>query len=150
MMGLLDAAAQMGVEVLWEQFMPAGWMGAYCWMTHSVTMLLGLGEIEQRSVLAHELGHATYRHRTDPQVARSNEWHADKWAAHQLIDKRDFFLASKDKPPLELLADRLDVTPHLASVYIRSFRAPGLFLEYQPVKMQLHAPTYKETCALAA
>ncbi|QAY16150.1 peptidase [Arthrobacter phage Sonali] len=147
MIGLLDMASAMEVTVGWEMFLPAGWMGAYSAMTHSISLLLGMDEVEERSVMAHELGHAHYRHGHSD---RGVEWHADKWAAHHLIDKREFFLASKDRPSLEVLADRLNVTPHLASVYIRSFRAPGMFLDFQPVKLQLQAPTYKQVCALAA
>ncbi|QGJ93486.1 peptidase [Arthrobacter phage Mufasa8] len=140
-------AAAMGVAVEWERYMPEGWKGAYDLASNAVYLLWGLSPLTGKCVLAHELGHAHYRHSGN---SRPNEWHADRWAAHQLIDKRDYFEAIRDSPSLDELSRRLNVTPHTASVYVRTLRGPGMFMEFQPVKLEMHTPTYQEVCALAA
>lgn len=140
-------ASMMGVPVHWEDHLPIGWMGAYSSIGHSIFLLAGLSKRQERSVLAHELGHAHYRHDGS---TRGNEWHADKWAAQQVIKLEDYAEASRGEPSLDQLARRLGVTSHLTSVYIKTIRAPDMFLTVQPVKLELRVPTFQETCMLAA
>jgi len=89
---LLLLAATMGIAIEWEDFLPVGWMGAYSLASRSIHLLRGMAPRQKICVLAHELGHAHYRHaRSD----MANEWHADKWAAQKLITPEAFVSATQ-------------------------------------------------------
>ncbi len=135
---LLALADLMGVSIEWEDFLPMGWAGAYFAAAATIYMLRGMTRTRTRTVLGHELGHANYRH--EGRTTR-DEWLADKWAAHKLITPEGYLEASWDKPSLEVLSRRLGVTPHMAEVFIRTARAPGMFTEMQPLKLRRTFPT---------
>ena len=67
----------------------------------------GLTRAESRSVLAHELGHAFYRHDSDSALA---ERQADIYAARLLIDSEEYARFERVNPDPQSLADELGVT----------------------------------------
>ena len=145
---LLSLADMMGINIVEEPFLPTGWLGAYSLVQQTIYLLSGLTLVTARCVLAHELGHAVYKHGCSDE---STEWHADRWAAQQLIDAHDYFVATRDSPTLEVLAERLNVTPRTASTYVRTMRGPSNFLSFQPVKLASASPTYNhQTCCVLA
>lgn len=131
---LLFLADFMGVSIEWEDFLPLGWFGAYWAAQGVIYMLRGMPRTQTRTVLGHELGHAHYGHEGR---TTADEWHADKWAAGKLITLEAYLEASRGRPELDVVARRLGVTPHLLQVYMRVSRAPGAFMEVQPVKLGL-------------
>jgi hypothetical protein len=135
---LLALADLMGVSIEWEDFLPMGWVGAYWAAQGVIYMLTGMSRNKTRTVLGHELGHAHYGHlgRTT-----ADEWKADKWAARKLITPEGYLEAARDNPPPDMLAGRLGVTPHMLEVFIRCSRAPGNFLDLQPLKLREAVPT---------
>lgn len=135
---LLFLADFMGVSVEWEDFLPLGWVGAYCAIQGVIYMLRGMPRAKTRTVLGHELGHAHYKH--EGRTTR-DEWLADVWAAQKLITPELYLEASWGSPSLEDLSRRLGVTPHMAEVFIRTSRAPGNFTDLQPLKLRQPYPT---------
>lgn len=97
-----------------EDFLPLGWMGAFSFLGRHIYLLRGMSPVRERSVLAHELGHAYYGH-TESNAA--NEGAASRWAASQLINAEDYRLAREGAPSLSVIADRLGVTLDVAQTY---------------------------------
>lgn len=109
-------AADLGVGIR-EGILPSGWWGAYSHQHHSITLLPGLPPIQYRSTLAHELGHAFYRHRgIDPRY----EWQASVWAARQLIDHDRFIEATLGADRVAGVASILEVMPSDVDTYVRA------------------------------
>lgn len=112
-------AADLGVGIR-EGILPGGWWGAYSHQSHSITLLPGLPPIQYRSTLAHELGHAHYRHRgSTPKY----EWQASVWAARQLIDHDHFIEAVLGADRVAGVASILEVMPTDVDTYVRAL--PG-------------------------
>lgn len=109
-------AADLGVSVR-EGILPNGWWGAYSHQHHSITLLPGLAPIQYRSTLAHELGHAHYRHRGS---TTSTEWQASVWAARQLIDYDRFIEAALGADRVAGVASILEVMPSDVDTYVRA------------------------------
>lgn len=74
----------------------------------------GLTPSEERSVIAHELGHVYYGHEHGDD---RNEREAETWAAQLLIDARDYAEAEKHAHDLHSLAESLGVTEELVAHY---------------------------------
>ncbi|MCQ1951578.1 ImmA/IrrE family metallo-endopeptidase [Arthrobacter sp. zg-Y859] len=109
-------AADLGVGIR-EGILPGGWWGAYSHQHHSITLLPGLPPIQYRSTLAHELGHAHYRHRGS---IPKYEWQASVWAARQLIDHDRFMAAVLEADRVAGVASILEVMPTDVDTYVRA------------------------------
>lgn len=98
-----------------EQALPRGWWGAYSQADHSIILAEGLGFIQRRSTLAHECGHAYYRHLgSDPKQERQ----ASVWAAKRLIDESEFIDALRTTDDFLGLAHLLSVMPSDVATYV--------------------------------
>lgn len=97
--------------------LPAGWWGAYSWEHHQIRLRPRLGPAQGRSVLAHELGHAWYRHRG---TSARNERQASVWAAKNLIDQADFVMAAQTSHHPSAIAHQLNVLPSDVYTYVSS------------------------------
>lgn len=95
--------------------LPSGWWGAYSWENHQIHLRPRLGPAQARSVLAHELGHAWYRHRgTNARTERQ----ASVWAAKKLIDRADFVMAAQTSDHIPAIAHQLNVMPSDVDTYL--------------------------------
>lgn len=112
-MDLEDIAHALGVQVLSE--VPSGqrW-GSYCHRTLTIRLHPGLAPLQQRYVLAHELGHHYHRHTgCDPRW----EWEADVYAATMLIRRDDWWRATRMHDRVEAVAVELSVLPKVVRIY---------------------------------
>lgn len=91
-----------------EGTLPEGWWGAYDHRKREIILLPGLGKVQLRSVLAHELGHAHFRHRGS---TRGGEAQAEIWAAKRLIEPGSFSEAAKAGNWAGMVASELGVMP---------------------------------------
>lgn len=91
-----------------------GWWGSYSWRKHQIVLRPRLGGIQHRSVLAHELGHAWYRHRG---TSLRSERQASVWAAEKLINRQDFISAVRTSEHRAGIAHLLNVMPSDVDVY---------------------------------
>lgn len=73
----------------------------------TISYAWGLTHDEQRSVIAHELGHAHYGH--DCSTAR-NEREADTWAANLLVDPATYAALEREGHDHHGIAEHLGVT----------------------------------------
>lgn len=114
----LAAAYEMTVH---RVALPHGMLGCCVPLKSRIYLDTGLTHVEERSVLAHELGHAFYGHARlapeSPAQADSWERQADAFAARLLI-KRDAYasLARVYTDPV-VLAEALDVTVDVVESY---------------------------------
>lgn len=106
--------AELGVTVR-EQALPNGWWGAYSAVEHLIVLAPELGYVQRRSTLAHECGHAFYRH---VGAARKQERQASVWAVKRLIDQSEFIDALRTADDCLGLAYQLSVLPSDVAIYI--------------------------------
>lgn len=109
-----EVVAELGVTVR-QQSLPNGWWGAYSAAEHSIVLSPELGFVQRRSTLAHECGHAFYRH---VGTARKQERQASVWAVRRLIDQSDFFDALQLVDDCLGLAHQLLVLPSDVATYV--------------------------------
>lgn len=105
----------MGVTVTRSELEP-NLLGTYDAAQRCITLLRGLTPVEERCVLAHELGHAHFGHIASTPAA---ERAAERFAARLLVDParlRDVARWCSD--PREL-ADELDVTEEVLASYLQ-------------------------------
>lgn len=115
---LLGLCVQAGVEVR-TSALPQGWLGAYDDPRRRILLARGLTPVEQRCVLAHELGHALRMHVGTSAAA---ERAAERFAARVLIDPAALRAACAWARDDVELAEELDVTVDV----LRAYRAlPG-------------------------
>jgi Zn-dependent peptidase ImmA (M78 family) len=115
-MDLMGKAAEIGVTVTTGE-LPEGWWGSWNHHTRTITLLEGLGVVQRRSVLAHELGHAVHNHKgTTPE----NEAEARVWAARALIHPARAAATAKRINWLGLIAKELGVLPEDIAAYYQS------------------------------
>lgn len=88
------------------------------WLPTERTILLKprMRVVLERSVLAHELGHAVLGH---PDDRPRFEFAADKYAARRLIQHDHLRDLARQTPDHAMWAAELQVTPHLLSIYLR-------------------------------
>lgn len=102
--------------------------GDYCRRHHSIRLQHGMVYRKERSVLAHELAHATYGDEPTmfDHVNTKQERQADEWAAHFLINRQDYELA-EDQHGLHVpsMAQELCVLEKLVHAYERSLQRIG-------------------------
>ena len=115
-MNLELIAADLGVSIR-EAPLPNGWWGAYDHRTHTVTLLPKLAPVQYRHTLAHELGHAYYRHAGS---TPSNEWQASVWAARKLIEPKAFLEAAFGADTTHGVAAILEVMPADVETYLEA------------------------------
>lgn len=108
--------AEFGVTVR-EGVLPEGWWGSYDHRQHEIILLPDLGTGQLRSTLAHELGHAYYRHKGNTELG---EEQARAWAAQRLIESDTFSEAAKAGNWAGMVAKRLGVMPSDAVWFLRS------------------------------
>ena len=94
--------------------LPDGWWGSYSWRKHLIVLRPRLAGDQHRSVLAHELGHAWFRHRG---TSHRNERQASVWAAKRLINRQDFISAVRTSDNRAGIAHLLNVMPSDVDVY---------------------------------
>jgi Zn-dependent peptidase ImmA (M78 family) len=105
----------LGVTVV-ERPCPQGWWGYYDPDRHEVTLRPSLGAVQRYSTLAHELGHAFYRHvGTTPKQERQ----ASEWAARALIGPAEFESAAQVFDSVAAVANELNVLPRDVRRYAR-------------------------------
>jgi Zn-dependent peptidase ImmA (M78 family) len=87
------------------------------WLPEEKTIVLrsGLGALQEREVLAHEVGHALAGHDSD---SPANEAVADLYAAQRLIGSRDYAEAILSTRNLAEAAQVLGVSRRLLFAYI--------------------------------
>lgn len=113
-----DTIAQLGVTVR-QGTLPAGWWGAYDAANHRITLRPRLAPVQCRSTLAHELGHATYRHAGHG--IESQEREAEEWAAAHLITEPQRFTDAADQGNLlGFMAMWLRVLPRDLTTYAQA------------------------------
>lgn len=122
MHALLGLARDYDVRVVFSA-LPGDVLG--CWLPrqHVIHIDDRLTPIEQRSVLAHELGHVHHGHLCGsmPAITRENtrERQADRFAARLLIRPAEYARLERINPDQHVLADELGVTVDLIHVYER-------------------------------
>lgn len=95
--------------------LPDGWWGSYNHLDHEIVLRPRLGALQQYSTLAHELGHAFYRHAGS---SRFNERQASVWAARHLIPADRFTEACQVSECVQGMAHILGVLPRDVNNYI--------------------------------
>jgi hypothetical protein len=115
-MDLMGKADELGVTVTTGE-LPEGWWGSWNYRTRTITLLEGLGVVQRRSILAHELGHAVHNHRWS---TPENEKEAQVWAARALINPARAAATAKRINWLGLIAKELGVLPEDIATYYQS------------------------------
>ncbi|WP_413316879.1 ImmA/IrrE family metallo-endopeptidase [Agrococcus sp. 1P02AA] len=110
---LLRLCRQLGVRVD-SAPLPAGWLGAYDHARRRILLTVGLTPVEERSVLAHELGHAVFMHAGASDAA---ERAAERFAARLLIDPLQLASVCAWARDDQEIAEALDVTPDVVRAY---------------------------------
>ncbi|WP_347754504.1 ImmA/IrrE family metallo-endopeptidase [Agrococcus sp. ProA11] len=105
---------QLGVAVRIAP-LPTGWLGAYDHTAARIMLAPGLTPVEQRSVLAHELGHAL---RMDSGESAPAERAAERFAALLLVDPAALRSASAWARDEDELAEELGVTVDIVRSYL--------------------------------
>ena len=112
-----EHAEQLGIEVVHRPIRTANGM----WIPdHNLIVIRsGMKARYDRSILAHELGHATYGHRDD---RPKHEVQADRFAAEHMVDATALKELMTWVPDSSKLALELDVSPRLLRVYLNVHR----------------------------
>lgn len=110
---LVAHAAHLGVTVHMGH-LPHDMLGVYDPATERVWISFGLTADEQRSVLAHELGHVHHGHACGSDRA---ERAADRYAADLLVDAEQYAELERLGHDEHTIADELDVTVDIVHAY---------------------------------
>ncbi|GAB3616040.1 hypothetical protein GCM10027416_05970 [Okibacterium endophyticum] len=110
---LIREAHRLGLSVH-AAHLPDDRLGLYVPSENRIYFDLDLTPSEQRSALAHELGHAYHGHVCDD--ARS-ERQADAWAAEMLVDPVAFAAAERINSDTHSIAEELNVTVKIIEDY---------------------------------
>jgi hypothetical protein len=114
MRDLFAEAHRLGVIVRIRPY-PPDWQGCYVDGSGTINLSDHLGEgMWMRCTLAHELGHAYYRHRV---TTKTTEKQANERAAELLIDLNDYARAERISDNISYLAHELDVTKRIIWAY---------------------------------
>lgn len=116
-------AAELGLEIRYEK-LPAGRHGLY--RGDHIAITPGLTQREERSTLAHELGHHEYGHTHVPQFfAPRLEAACDLYAAEMLIDEYELLrLAQLYPEDPARIAYELDVASWVLDAWVRAHPLP--------------------------
>lgn len=110
---LLDLCREAELEVLVAR-LPPDWLGAYDDRRRRILLAPGLTPVEQRCVLAHELGHALRMH---VGTSAADERAAERFAARVLIDPAALRHACAWARDDVELAEELGVTVDVVRAY---------------------------------
>lgn len=105
----------MGVRVR-TAVTPNGWWGAYDHRRRLITLRPGLGPIQSKCTLMHELGHAHYGHTG---VTGKQETLANRWAAYRLIEFNDLLSTALVEQSGPGVAAALEVMPDVLETYLK-------------------------------
>lgn len=111
-----EMVERLGVAVT-EDPLPYGWWGLYMVEHHLIILSPDLGPVQRKSTLAHECGHAYYRH---DGTTQKQETQASRWAAKRLISESDFIDALRITDECRGLAQILGVMPTDVETYFAS------------------------------
>lgn len=113
-MPVSNLAQLLGIEVYWRDNMHDA--GSWHPDENAISLRTDLTEIETRSVLAHEIGHAVLGHECDGSRA---EREADEWAANMLLSAPMVANCAKRWPDSpEKWCDELQVTPDILRAWM--------------------------------
>lgn len=120
---LLDFAATRDIEIAFHSPSFSCQKGLWLPKFNTISLLTGMGEINTRCTLAHELGHWAKGHCG---CGGKEELQADRWAASYLISGLEFRMAAElhDGHP-GAIAEALGVTRHLVEVYWQMCQCKG-------------------------
>ena len=93
--------------------------GQYDSSAHRITLLPELGEVQHRSVLSHEIGHALYRHDRSTARTEREATHAAHWLTISLCE---FLWAVNAFESMQAVAHELGVLPSDVEAYARRFK----------------------------
>lgn len=110
---LLGLCREAGLEMRVAP-LPPDWLGAYDDARRRILLARGLTPVEQRCVLAHELGHALHGHAGG---SAADERTAERFAARVLIDPAALRAACAWARDDAELADELGVTVDVVRTY---------------------------------
>jgi Zn-dependent peptidase ImmA (M78 family) len=113
---LLNYAAERGIRVH-VAHLPRPYRGYFDAAERVIVLDFTLTPIEQRVVLAHELGHAHFDHHCQDDPAA--EAAADLFAAQLLIHPHDYAIAEQVTTDPDDLAEELGITPEILHLYQR-------------------------------
>lgn len=113
-----EVAERLGVSIT-EDRLPHGWWGLYMVEHHLIFLSPELGPVQRKSTLAHECGHAYYRH---DGTNKKQECQANRWAAKRLINETDFIDALRITDEYRGLAQILGVMPTDVETYVSTMR----------------------------
>lgn len=127
----------MGVHVEHRTSLRRGRWGEYDHRHRTIRLLSGLGAVQYRSTLAHELGHAHHGHRWS---SLKHENQADSYAAWLLISPAGWQAAIRAYPDSpQAVAAELGVLPRLVEVYAGTLGAAKKPPHTDPNSDQLNA-----------
>lgn len=128
MLDLEQLAEEMGVMVVTHT---GGKKGGWNPVTRTVSLREGMHEVQTLCTLAHELGHAHYRHQFGATgLAREQqEREANEWAAILLIDENDYMAAEISCDSISSIAHELGVTILMVGIW-RQLYAKGKIPQY--------------------
>lgn len=130
---LYDYAKTLGVSIEYTNLTDR--IGGYRHDLRHIRLQTGMLYRKERTVLAHELGHATYGDTPTmfSTYAARQERRANEWAAHFLINIDDYQLAEeKYGPNTEWIAQELGVLNHLVAAYERTLHRIGTTVYVSP------------------
>jgi len=112
-----EHAQRLGIHVAYRPLRT----GSGLWVPEIRTIFLQtrLRVIHERSVLAHELGHALMGHRDS---SPRHEVQADRWAARQLIHPDELRAAAAASPDPGVWCHELNVSADILDRYLRDGR----------------------------
>ena len=108
-----EHAEQLGIRVMTRVLRTASGL----WVPDARTIILNprMRRVRERSVLAHELGHAHYEHRDD---RPKHELQADRFAAERLIDPGELKEVAATSPDANVWCHELGVNDRILKRYI--------------------------------
>lgn len=109
-------AQQMGVRIR-TAVTPHGWWGVYDHPHRLITLRPGMGPIQARCTLMHELGHAHYGHTG---VSGKQELLANRWAAYRLVDFEQLLNVAPVEQSTPGIAAALNVLPSVLETYLKT------------------------------
>lgn len=102
---------------------PAGWWGLYDHSRRLITLRPGLGPIQARCTLMHELGHAHYGHTG---VSGKQELLANRWAAYRLVDWQLLLSVAACERGIAGVAAAVGVLPSVMETYLKTLTGEEL------------------------
>ncbi|MFF1875970.1 ImmA/IrrE family metallo-endopeptidase [Kitasatospora herbaricolor] len=113
-----EHAGRLGLNVVYRSLRTGN--GLWVPQIRTIFLQTRLRAIHERSVLAHEVGHACMGHvESSPRY----ELQADRWAARHLIDPHELRAAAAASPDPGVWCHELNVSADILERYLRDTRA---------------------------